>query len=75
MQTHTILGSKEQKGMTQMALDVLFASIGDRIVDYLQVDLAASDHTEATLMGAAAFHEKMNTALVPPPSSLPSLGN
>jgi hypothetical protein len=53
-----------------MALDVLFASIGDRMVDYSKVDLAASDHTEAILMDAAAFHEKMNIALVRPPLSL-----
>ncbi|CUS07317.1 unnamed protein product [Tuber aestivum] len=61
--THTILGSKDQKGMTQMALDVLFSSIGDRMVDYSGVDIIASDHTEAILMDAVTFHERMNSAL------------
>jgi hypothetical protein len=31
--THTILGSHSERGMTQLALDVLFRSISDRLVD------------------------------------------
>lgn len=31
--THTILGNHEQRGMTQLSLDVLFRSIGDQMVD------------------------------------------
>ncbi|PWW76083.1 P-loop containing nucleoside triphosphate hydrolase protein [Tuber magnatum] len=67
--THTILGSKDQKGMTQMALDVLFSSIGDRMVDHNRVDIIASDHTEAILMDAVTFHERMNSALVKTPTA------
>lgn len=29
--THTILGNKQARGMTQMSLDVLFKSLSDRI--------------------------------------------
>ncbi|KAG0135020.1 P-loop containing nucleoside triphosphate hydrolase protein [Tuber indicum] len=73
--THTILGSKDQKGMTQMALDVLFSSIGDRVVDYDRIDIMGSDHTEAILMDAVTFHERMNSALVKTPTKRPKPGN
>ncbi|KAI9831552.1 MAG: hypothetical protein M1819_004782 [Sarea resinae] len=59
--SHTILGSKSQRGLTQMSLDVLFRSLDDRLVpasnDFVTSSLAAADASEAHLMSAAAFLE------------------
>ncbi|KAJ9210035.1 hypothetical protein DTO166G4_8390 [Paecilomyces variotii] len=64
--SHTILGSKTQRGMTQMMLDVLFRSLGPTIRNAdAQVDpvllssLAATDASEAQLFSAAAFLESI----------------
>jgi Kinesin motor domain len=67
MQSHTILGSKSQRGLTQMSLDILFRSIGHSIrrpyhpnlpngADLIYT-LQASDATEAQIMAANAFFE------------------
>ncbi|KAJ1334175.1 kinesin family member 20 [Microdochium nivale] len=60
--THTILGSRQQRGMTQLALDVMFRSIDSSIVDCtrsapLEASIKASDASEATLLTAPAFLE------------------
>ncbi|KAL2758810.1 hypothetical protein ACRALDRAFT_1075233 [Sodiomyces alcalophilus JCM 7366] len=60
--THTILGSRTQRGMTQLALDVLFRSIGYNMVDtspHLDFDpsLQTSDVADASLMSAPSFLE------------------
>ncbi|KAI6779213.1 Kinesin-like motor protein-like protein [Emericellopsis cladophorae] len=58
--THTMLGSKTQRGLTQLTLDVLFRSIGLNMLEGLHLasaadSLQASDPSEATLMTASNF--------------------
>lgn len=60
MQSHTILGSKTQRGLTQLALDVIFRSLGHNILDCgsypnLDASINASDASEAAVCSAAAF--------------------
>ena len=65
VQSHTILGSKEQRGLTQMSLDVLFKSIGENIrrPDHpdlptdlnLLSSLQANDSSEAQIYAASTF--------------------
>jgi hypothetical protein len=59
-QTHTILGSKSQRGLTQLALDVLFSSLETNMVeshDLLTItdSLQACDASEASLVSASSF--------------------
>lgn len=59
-QTHTILGSKSQRGLTQLALDVLFSSLETNMVeshDLLTItdSLQACDASEASLVSAPSF--------------------
>ncbi|KAH8801749.1 kinesin family protein-like protein [Xylogone sp. PMI_703] len=58
--SHTILGSKTQRGLTQLSLDVLFRSLGSNILDTntttsLHASVAASDPSEAQVMSAPQF--------------------
>ncbi|KAI1776802.1 kinesin [Hypoxylon cercidicola] len=60
--THTMLGSRSQRGLTQLALDVLFRSIDSNIVDcerspILESSIRSSDASEATVHSAPAFLE------------------
>ncbi|KAG6010165.1 hypothetical protein E4U21_007642 [Claviceps maximensis] len=60
--THTILGSKSQRGLTQLALDVVFRSIGSNMLESTTMpsiieSLQACDASEATLSSAAQFLE------------------
>ncbi|KAL0935811.1 kinesin family protein [Colletotrichum truncatum] len=57
--SHTILGSKTQRGMTQLALDVVFRSIGPNMYDSpsLEGSLQAADASDATIMSAPCFLE------------------
>ncbi|KAH7138928.1 kinesin [Dendryphion nanum] len=62
--SHTILGSKAQRGLTQMALDVLFQNVGDRLVQSFYgapafSSLAAADVSEAHMFTATAFLDSM----------------
>ncbi|KAH8652686.1 P-loop containing nucleoside triphosphate hydrolase protein [Tricladium varicosporioides] len=62
--SHTILGSKSQRGLTQLALDVLFRSISNNILDpqtthSLHATVAASDPSEAQVMSAQMFIDTM----------------
>ncbi|KIW93888.1 uncharacterized protein Z519_05203 [Cladophialophora bantiana CBS 173.52] len=67
--SHTILGSKSQRGLTQMTLDVLFRSIGEHIRRPHHPDLPtdtnllstlqASDPTEAQIWSATTFLESI----------------
>ncbi|KAI1437147.1 P-loop containing nucleoside triphosphate hydrolase protein [Xylaria sp. CBS 124048] len=71
--THTMLGCRSQRGLTQLALDVLFRSIERNIVDYssmpdLEASLRSSDASEATLSPAPTFLESVFASDVPPPS-------
>jgi hypothetical protein len=56
-QSHTILGSKSERGLTQLALDVLFRSIGRTIVHPAIAlnQLAISDVSEGQLFTAAEY--------------------
>ncbi|KAK0627974.1 P-loop containing nucleoside triphosphate hydrolase protein [Immersiella caudata] len=58
--THTILGSRSQRGLTQLALDVIFRSLGRNILNCtsdptLEYSISASDASEATIFTAASF--------------------
>ncbi|KAG6030472.1 hypothetical protein E4U41_000093 [Claviceps citrina] len=58
--THTILGSKSQRGLTQLALEVVFRSIGSNMLDSTSMpstieSLQACDPSEAILTTAAHF--------------------
>lgn len=60
--THTMLGSRSQRGLTQLALDVLFRSIDANILDCdtsptLEASLRSSDASEASIYSAPAFLE------------------
>lgn len=55
-----MLGSKTQRGMTQLALDAIFRSIDSNIVDCnkqstLEASITASDASEASIFSASAF--------------------
>ncbi|EEP82399.1 hypothetical protein UREG_07264 [Uncinocarpus reesii 1704] len=57
--SHTILGSKSQRGMTQMSLDVLFRSLAPSLQSpenpLLVQSLAISDPSEAQIYSARSF--------------------
>ncbi|KAJ5155878.1 hypothetical protein N7492_008681 [Penicillium capsulatum] len=60
--SHTILGSKSQRGLTQMALDVIFRSLeptkkteDGSISPMILASLAGSDTSEAQIFSAQAF--------------------
>ncbi|KAI8956395.1 P-loop containing nucleoside triphosphate hydrolase protein [Xylaria longipes] len=62
--THTMLGCRSQRGLTQLALDVVFRSIQSNIVDYdatlaLEASIRSSDASEANIYPASAFLESM----------------
>ncbi|QUC16026.1 uncharacterized protein UV8b_00267 [Ustilaginoidea virens] len=58
--THTILGSKSQRGLTQLALDVVFRSICPNMLDASSLptvidSLQACDPSESILLAAQSF--------------------
>ncbi|OTB01633.1 hypothetical protein M426DRAFT_25399 [Hypoxylon sp. CI-4A] len=60
--SHTMLGSRNQRGMTQLALDTLFRSIDQNIVacdssPTLEASIKSSDASEASIFSAPAFLE------------------
>ncbi|KAL4794607.1 P-loop containing nucleoside triphosphate hydrolase protein [Aspergillus venezuelensis] len=62
--SHTILGSKTQRGITQMSLDVIFKSLAstikppdNTIPPYLLASVVASDTTESQMFTAQTFLE------------------
>lgn len=60
LQSHTILGSRSQRGLTQLSLDVIFRSIGPNILDCdsnptLEHSIAACDPSEAAIFAASTF--------------------
>ncbi|KAI0489496.1 P-loop containing nucleoside triphosphate hydrolase protein [Xylaria cf. heliscus] len=62
--THTMLGCRSQRGLTQLALDVAFSSIRSNIVDYdatpaLEGSIRSSDASEAHIYPASTFLESM----------------
>lgn len=63
-QSHTILGTKTQRGITQIALDVLFQATGSRLVQSFYgapafSSLAAADVSEANMFTATAYLDAM----------------
>ncbi|CAK7266685.1 hypothetical protein SEPCBS119000_002155 [Sporothrix epigloea] len=74
--SHTILGSRSQRGLTQLTLDVLYRSIGQNMVDCspstsLEASIAASDASEAKVYTASTFLDSVY-ADAPRPSSYSS---
>lgn len=68
-QSHTILGSKSQRGLTQLALDLLYRSIGPNLLttqssQSLHATVAASDHSEAQVLTAQMFMDMINGDIV-----------
>lgn len=64
MQSHTILGSKSQRGLVQMSLDVLYRSCEEQLVQSLYgapafSSLAAADVSEAHMFTATAYLDSM----------------
>ncbi|KAL1990905.1 hypothetical protein VTN49DRAFT_5908 [Thermomyces lanuginosus] len=64
--SYTILGSKKQRGITQMSLDVLFQSLGDTVRSADDPDdptllpsLAAADPSDAQLFSAGSYLESI----------------
>ncbi|KAI0409098.1 P-loop containing nucleoside triphosphate hydrolase protein [Xylaria palmicola] len=62
--THTMLGCRSQRGLTQLALDVVFRSIQSNMTDYdstaaLEASIRASDTSEANIYPASAFLESV----------------
>ncbi|KAJ4156040.1 hypothetical protein LMH87_001254 [Akanthomyces muscarius] len=60
--THTILGSKTQRGLTQLAVDVVFRSIGPSMLDAASLpaiieSLQACDPSESPLVAAPQYLE------------------
>ncbi|KAM3525302.1 hypothetical protein MY4038_007347 [Beauveria bassiana] len=60
--THTILGSKTQRGLTQLAVDVVFRSIGPSMLDVASLpavleSLQACDPSESPLVAAPQYLE------------------
>jgi len=53
-QSHTILGSKSQRGLTQLAIDLLYSSIGSNILTSQDVlhQLVSTDNSEAHIITA-----------------------
>lgn len=64
VQSHTILGSKTQRGLTQLSLDVLFRSLDRKVlhpseISSLLPSLTSADPSEAQILGANAFLESI----------------
>ncbi|TKA61795.1 hypothetical protein B0A55_11319 [Friedmanniomyces simplex] len=66
VQSHTILGSKSQRGITQLTLDVLFQQTSPHLVDAqtsptVFQSLCSADVSEAYLLPASAFLDSIYT--------------
>ncbi|KAF3766766.1 P-loop containing nucleoside triphosphate hydrolase protein [Cryphonectria parasitica EP155] len=83
--SHTMLGSRSQRGLTQLALDLLFRSIGDNIAEVnsdsaLETSIKTSDASEASISSATAFIEAIygdasGQAQPPTRAQTPQLGD
>jgi succinate--hydroxymethylglutarate CoA-transferase len=63
-QSHTILGTKSQRGLVQMTLDVIFQACDEQLVQSLYgapaySSLANADVSEAQMYTATAYIENM----------------
>jgi hypothetical protein len=61
--SHTILGNKSQRGMTQLALDLVFSSLENKIVDYNRLDMSNYDYSEALVYTAAGYFQQLQKAI------------
>ena len=64
VQSHTILGSKSQRGITQLSLDLLYRSLDGRTLHpsnhpSLIASLAATDPSESQILSASTFLESV----------------
>ncbi|KEQ75704.1 P-loop containing nucleoside triphosphate hydrolase protein [Aureobasidium namibiae CBS 147.97] len=62
--SHTILGSRSQRGLTQLALDVLYQNLGDQLISTRRDQLAlqsifSSDTSEAHMSAANQYLESI----------------
>ncbi|KAG9598948.1 P-loop containing nucleoside triphosphate hydrolase protein, partial [Aureobasidium melanogenum] len=62
--SHTILGSRSQRGLTQLALDVLYQNLGDQLISTRRDQIAlqslfASDTSEAHMSAANQYLESI----------------
>ncbi|KAG9670637.1 P-loop containing nucleoside triphosphate hydrolase protein, partial [Aureobasidium melanogenum] len=62
--SHTILGSRSQRGLTQLALDVLYQNLGDQLISTRRDQVAlqsvfASDTSEAHMSAANQYLESI----------------
>ncbi|KAL1301817.1 hypothetical protein AAFC00_006005 [Neodothiora populina] len=62
--SHTILGSRSQRGLTQLSLDVLYQNLDDQLVqtshdDSVFTSLCNDDNSEAQMLAASTFLESM----------------
>ncbi|ESA43105.1 putative kinesin group protein [Neurospora crassa] len=62
--THTMLGTRSQRGLTQMSLDLIYRSLGHRVLDpstypNLEQSISASDPSEANILPATAYLESV----------------
>ncbi|KAK6509885.1 hypothetical protein TWF481_004612 [Arthrobotrys musiformis] len=74
--THTILGNRQARGMTQMALDVLFRSLGDKISKLSESQIEQCNDAEAEIMNAEAFMTRVTSVIepqqIPKPNAFPT---
>ncbi|KAK4163157.1 P-loop containing nucleoside triphosphate hydrolase protein [Cladorrhinum sp. PSN259] len=75
--THTILGSRTQRGMIQLALDVIFRSLGEDLLDCtshptLEQSITNSDASEAIILAASAFIDAVYADAPPAPAVAPT---
>ncbi|KAF3158883.1 hypothetical protein TWF106_001122 [Orbilia oligospora] len=74
--THTILGNRQARGMTQMSLDVLFRSLSDRISKLSESQIEQCNDADAEIMDADAFMTKVTSVIephqIPKPNTFPT---
>lgn len=63
-QSHTILGSRSQRGLTQLSLDVLYQNLDEQLVQISHNEsvfpsLVAADTCESQLFAAGTFLESI----------------
>ncbi|KAK6356660.1 hypothetical protein TWF718_001000 [Orbilia javanica] len=74
--THTIMGNRQTRGMTQMSLDVFFRSLGDRISKLSESQIEQCNDADADIMDAGIFMAKVTSVIepqyIPKPNTFPT---
>ncbi|EWC47222.1 hypothetical protein DRE_03341 [Drechslerella stenobrocha 248] len=74
--THTILGNKQQRGVAQMSLDVMFRSLGDKVTLLSAAQIAQCNDAESEILGCTSFMNKVTSVVepsaIPKPNSAPT---